>query len=171
MAGNLPSLSNLTSSELELAKEFSYGIVVSLWNPTITDQLVQAALETLQSCQVPSSAIYLERVPGSFELPLAAQWLLNTKMPDALICLGCIIKGETQHDEFIAHAITDGIMQLNLRFDKPVILGVLTVNSMQQANERAGGILGNKGTESILAAIKMLSLQRSLNTAVQSKKT
>ncbi|MFZ1297703.1 MAG: 6,7-dimethyl-8-ribityllumazine synthase, partial [Saprospiraceae bacterium] len=87
------------------------------------------------------------------------------------ICLGCIIKGETQHDEFIAHAITDGIMQLNLRFDKPVILGVLTVNSMQQAEERAGGKLGNKGTESILAAIKMLSLQRSLNTAVQSKKT
>lgn len=171
MAGNLPSLSNLTSSEINLAKIFSYGIVASLWNQEITDQLVQGALETLQSCQVPSSAIYIERVPGSFELPLAAQWLLKTKMPDALICLGCIIKGETQHDEFIAHAITDGIMQLNLHFDKPVILGVLTVNSMQQAKDRAGGILGNKGTESILAAIKMLSLQRSLNATVQSNKT
>ncbi|MFZ1296608.1 MAG: 6,7-dimethyl-8-ribityllumazine synthase, partial [Saprospiraceae bacterium] len=72
MAGNLPSLSNLTSAELKLAKEFSYGIVASLWNPTITDQLVKAAMETLQNCEVPSNAIYLERVPGSFELPLAA---------------------------------------------------------------------------------------------------
>lgn len=171
MAGNLPSLSNLTSSEINLAKGFSYGIVASLWNQEITDQLIQGALETLEYCQVPNGNIYIERVPGSFELPLATQWLLKSKMPDALICLGCIIKGETQHDEFIAHAITEGIMQLNLRFDKPVILGVLTVNSMQQAKDRAGGILGNKGTESIIAAIKMLSLQRSLNTAVQFNKT
>jgi len=170
MAGNLPSLSNLTSTEINLAKNFSYGIVASLWNQTITDQLVNGALEILSSCHVPSEAIFIEKVPGSFELPLAAQWLLKTKKPDALICLGCIIKGETKHDEFIAQAITDGIMQLNLRFDKPVIMGVLTVNTIQQAAERSGGKLGNKGAESILAAIKMLSLQYRLNAVDQSEK-
>lgn len=163
MAGNLPSLSNLTSSEINQAKTYSYGMVASLWNQAITDNLVQGALETLQNCQVPSHAIYLEKVPGSFELPLAAQWLLKTKKPDAVICLGCIVKGETKHDEFIAQAITDGIMKINLEFDKPVIMGVLTVNSIFQAEERSGGKLGNKGSESIIAAIKMLCLQDRLN--------
>jgi 6,7-dimethyl-8-ribityllumazine synthase len=101
-------------------------------------------------------------VPGSFELPAAAKLLIESKKLDAVICLGCVIQGETRHFDFICDAVAIGIMELNIRYTIPVIFGVLTTNDLAQAKDRAGGKHGNKGVEAAVAAVKMILLKRKL---------
>lgn len=156
MAGKLPGHSSLSAEEYKLSKNFSYGIAVALWNPEITKKLSDACLTTFHNCGVPEANLKVRQIPGSFELPLAAKYLIDRDGVDAVICLGCIIKGETEHDHYIAQAIANGMIQLQLETSKPVVFGVLTVHDKQQAMDRSGGKFGNKGEEAAITAIKML---------------
>ena len=133
------------------------GIVVAEWNTEITAALRDGCLQTLQDYGVKPKRIHQVSVPGSFELPFAAQQLIQQGM-DAVICLGCIIQGETRHFDFIAQSCAQGIMKVGLDNNTPVIFGVLTTQNMQQALDRAGGAHGNKGVEAALTCIKMLAL-------------
>jgi 6,7-dimethyl-8-ribityllumazine synthase len=133
------------------------GIVVSQWHNDITHALLNGALLYLKAHHIAAKNITIDFVPGSFELPLAAQWQLEKGL-DASICLGCVIKGETMHFDFICNAVASGIKDLNLKFSKPVIFGVLTPNTLKQAQQRAGGKYGNKGHEAAEAALQMLIL-------------
>lgn len=133
-----------------------FALVVSEWNDEITDSLYNGALETLLKHGAKKDNIFRKNVPGSFELPLGAQWLAKIEEIDAVICLGCVIQGETRHFDFICDAVANGITQVGLKYDKPVIFGVLTPDNHQQAMDRAGGKHGNKGDEAAITAIKML---------------
>ena len=152
-----PSLVNLPDGS-----SFKIGIVVSEWNADITNALLEGAKETLLKAGVLEDNIEVLYVPGSFELPWGARQIMKPGKRDAVICLGCIIQGETKHDEYIASAVASGIMQLGLMSGIPVIFGVLTTNTEEQAKDRAGGKHGNKGTECAVAAIKMAALKRSV---------
>ncbi|MBO7464322.1 MAG: 6,7-dimethyl-8-ribityllumazine synthase [Bacteroidales bacterium] len=132
------------------------GVVTSEWNPEITGALRDGCLRTLEEYGV--RTVHCVSVPGSFELPFAAQQLIRKEGMDAVICLGCIIQGETRHFEFIAQACAQGIMQVGLDNNTPVIFGVLTTQDMAQARDRAGGAHGNKGVEAACTCIKMLSM-------------
>ena len=134
---------------------FKIGIVVSEWNADITNALLSGAKETLLKAGVSEDHIEVLYVPGSFELPWGARQIMKPGKKDAVICLGCIIQGETKHDEYIAAAVASGIMQLGLMSGIPVIFGVLTTNTEEQAKERAGGKHGNKGSEAAVAALQM----------------
>lgn len=138
------------------------AIVVSEWNPEITESLFNAAFETLMANGCKEKNIFRVNVPGSFELPAGAQFVAESKKPDAVICLGCVIQGETRHFEFICHAVANGLIQLSLKYNKPFIFGVLTPNNMEQAKARAGGKHGNKGVEAAITALKMVALGRAL---------
>jgi 6,7-dimethyl-8-ribityllumazine synthase len=142
------------------ASEMRFGIVVSDWNKEITWSLLDGAVKTLIKHGVTDKNIVVKHVPGSFELTLGAQFLAEYDDLDAVICLGCVIRGETLHFEYICQGVTHGITQLNLEYNLPFIFGVLTTNTQQQAADRAGGKLGNKGDEAAVTAIKMASLQR-----------
>ena len=152
------NLSEFKPFEFSSAKNTRIGIVVSEWNDRITDSLLKGAKECLLDHGVPECNILVERVPGSFELPLGAKWMLEKSNVDAVICIGCIIQGETRHFDFIAQAVADGIMNVGLEFSKPVIFSVLTCNNMEQAEDRAGGKHGNKGVEGAVSALKMLDI-------------
>jgi len=143
-------------------KDMTIGIVVSEWNPDITKALLKGALNILKKNGVLEKNIIVKYVPGSFELPLGAQLLEEAHHPDAIICLGCVIKGETSHYDYICSSVSNGIMQLNLKFSKPFIFGVLTCNTNQQATDRAGGIMGNKGEEAAHTAIAMVLLKKEI---------
>ena len=145
-----PSLVNLPDGS-----SFKIGIVVSEWNADITNALLEGAKETLLKAGVLEDNIEVLYVPGSFELPWGARQIMKPGKRDAVICLGCIIQGETKHDEYIASAVASGIMQLGLMSGIPVIFGVLTTNTEEQAKERAGGKHGNKGSEAAVAALQM----------------
>jgi 6,7-dimethyl-8-ribityllumazine synthase len=136
------------------------AIVSSAWNSEITAELVSACERTLLQYGVKKRNLLKIEVPGSFELPGAASLIIKKKKPDAVICLGCILQGETRHFEFISQAVANGIMQLSIQSRVPVIFGVLTVNSVQQARERTGGVHGHKGEEAAQAALQMISLYR-----------
>lgn len=142
--------------------KFHIGIVVSEWNSVITSALHLACIETLKACGVISENIKSISVPGSYELPLGAKMLAGSEKLDAVICLGCVIKGETKHDEYISNAVANGLMQLSLVSGKPVIFGVLTPNDMQQAIDRAGGVHGNKGVEAAQTALQMIEISKNL---------
>lgn len=135
------------------------GIVVSEWNENITGNLLQGALETLQKHGVKSENIKVIYVPGSFELPLGAQKLISKKNIHAVIAIGSVIQGETKHFDFVCNAVAQGIKDVNLKYDKPVIFCVLTDDTMQQAIDRSGGKYGNKGSDCALAALKMCLLE------------
>ncbi len=134
------------------------GIVVAEWNTEITSALLEGCMQTLLEHGVKPQRIHQVWVPGSFELPFAAQQLIQQGM-DAVICLGCIIQGETRHFDFIAQSCAQGIMKVGLDNNTPVVFGVLTTQNMQQALDRAGGAHGNKGVEAAHTCIKMLALQ------------
>jgi 6,7-dimethyl-8-ribityllumazine synthase len=146
--------------EIRLKKpgKLKIGIVVANWHTNITHAMLSGALTVLSENGLKAENTTIDFVPGSFELVLGAQWQLEQKN-DAVICLGCVIKGETMHFDFICHAVANGIKDLNLKFSKPVIFGVLTPNDMKQAEERAGGKHGNKGTDAAVAALQMMSLK------------
>jgi 6,7-dimethyl-8-ribityllumazine synthase len=141
------------------AKDMIFGIVVSEWNFPITGALLEGCKKTLLDHGANPDNILVTYVPGSFELPLGAKWALEKNKLDAVICLGCVIQGETRHFDFICEAVAQGIMNLNLEWGKPVVFGVLTPENMQQAIDRAGGKHGNKGDEAAVTAIKMSRLR------------
>lgn len=142
-------------------ESYKIGIAVAEWNDQITGALAEGAKLALKDAGIPENQIWIHPVAGSYELPLASAYLLDAGC-DAVIAIGCLIKGDTPHFEYISEAVTQGIMRLNLDTRKPVIFGVLTTLTLQQALERAGGSLGNKGYEAAVAALKMLQLKATL---------
>lgn len=158
MASAINNLSDYNIDEIPNSSNLKFGIVVSSYNEQITFALRDACVETLLKHGTKENEIVLEYVPGAFELPVAAKYLAKNNSVDGVIILGCVIKGGTDHDKYINHAVAQGIMQLNLQFDIPFIFGLLTPNTEQQAKDRAGGKHGNKGVEAAVAAIKMAHL-------------
>jgi 6,7-dimethyl-8-ribityllumazine synthase len=140
-----------------------FAIIVSEWNDAVTGSLFEGAFNTLIQSGVKKEYIFRRDVPGSFELSLGAQLSASQDDIDAVICLGCVIRGETSHYEYICQSVAQGLKDVALKFNKPVIFGVLTTDNMQQALDRAGGKYGNKGEESAMAAIKMLRLIKESN--------
>jgi 6,7-dimethyl-8-ribityllumazine synthase len=154
MATNLKPVYN----QIPSARDMSFGIVVSEWNPAITEALREACYDSLISNGAHPKNIHIKHVPGSFELTLGAQFFAEYTDVDAVICLGCIIQGETPHFKYICKSVTYGLTELNMQYNMPFIFGVLTTNNYEQARERAGGKLGNKGTDAAITAIKMIAL-------------
>lgn len=144
------------------ASDMRFGIVVSDWNMEVTWALLNGAVNTLKNHGAEEKNIVVKHVPGSFELTLGAQFLAEYDDLDAIICLGCVIQGETPHFTYICQGVTQGITQLNMEYNIPFIFGVLTTNDQQQAVDRSGGKLGNKGDEAAVTAIKMAALQRDI---------
>lgn len=162
MSSKKKNLSDVALTPSTEVKESRIAIIVSKWNEEITGALAEGCVKTLKQSGVKGKNITVIDVPGSFELPSAAKMMVENKKVDAVICLGCIIKGETRHDEYIAQAVAKGIMDLNLRYNIPFIFGVLTCDTMEQAQDRAGGKLGNKGVEAAATAIEMIAVRNSL---------
>lgn len=144
------------------AGKMRFGIVVSDWNNDVTWSMLNGAVKTLKKHGAEEKNIIVKHVPGSFELTIGAQFLAEYVDPDVVICLGCVIQGETPHFTYICQGVTHGITQLNLDYNIPFIFGVLTTHTHKQAVERAGGIHGNKGDEAAVTAIKMAALLREL---------
>jgi len=153
------NLSVYDKNSIPDAKNFRFGIVVSEWNDTITEALCFGAITGFLENEVPSEHIIRWNVPGSFELIYGAKKMLQTQNVDAVIAIGCVIQGETKHFDFVCEAVSQGIKDLNIKNDVPVIFCVLTDNTMQQSMDRSGGKHGNKGTEAAIAAIKMAYLK------------
>ncbi len=164
MASAQHNLSHYDPHNIPNAESFRFGIVVSTYNDSITSPLLDGCLETLKTHGAADTHISVVYVPGAFELTGAADQLLRQGRVDAVICLGCVIKGDTDHDKYINHAVAQGITQLNIQYGKPVIFGLLTPNTYQQAADRAGGQHGNKGVEAAIAAIQMVALYHSLQS-------
>ena len=156
------NLSEYNSSSVPDAGNMRFGIVVSDWNHEVTSALLEGTTQTLKKHGATDKNIIIRHVPGSFELTIGAQFLAEYEDLDAVICLGCVIQGETPHFTFICQGVTQGITQLNLEYNIPFIFGVLTTFNLEQAMERAGGKHGNKGDEAAVAAIKMAALQHEL---------
>ncbi len=157
MASSSKSLSDYTKEGLTDVSTKRFVIIVSEWNDTVTESLYAGALGTLLANGAVRENIVRKDVPGSFELTLAAQWMAQKEEVDAVICLGCVIQGETKHFDFICQAVAHGLTEVGLKYNKPVIFGVLTPNNQKQALDRAGGKHGNKGDEAAYTALKMLS--------------
>ncbi|MDP4205698.1 MAG: 6,7-dimethyl-8-ribityllumazine synthase [Bacteroidota bacterium] len=155
-------LSAYDMNSVPSAADMKFGIVVSEWNNEITFALAKGAVDTLKKHGATDENIHLHHVPGSFELTLGAQFIAEYKDVDAVICLGCVIQGETRHFDFICQGVTQGITQLNMNYNIPFIFGLLTTDNQQQAIDRSGGKLGNKGDEAAVTAIKMVALHNSL---------
>ena len=153
------NLSQFSKEEVPNAKGLRFGIVVSEWNENITNNLYNGAYDTLIKCGSNASDISRYDVPGSYELVFGAKIAAKSKV-DAIICLGSVIKGETKHFDFVCNAVAIGIKDLNLALDIPVVFGVLTDNTIQQAENRSGGKHGNKGVEAAITAIKMAVLNQ-----------
>jgi 6,7-dimethyl-8-ribityllumazine synthase len=163
MASKKNNLSQYDPEKVPSARKMKFGIVVSDWNPLITHAMLDAALATLLRHGAKEENIQIKHVPGSFELTLGALLIAENEEVDAIICLGCVIQGETRHFDFICQSVTQGITQLNLNYKIPVSFGVLTTLNEDQAKERAGGKHGNKGDEAAITAIKMVALKRDLD--------
>ena len=151
---------NLSEYNLEVipnSKGMRFAIIVSEWNNHITDNLFKGAEKTLIKCGVKENDIVRIDVPGSFELVYGAK-IASKYNYDAIICLGSVIKGETDHFHYVCNAVSSGIKDLNINLDIPVIFGVLTDNTEEQAINRSGGKHGNKGVEAAITAIKMAHL-------------
>ncbi len=149
-------------SPLPSAAELSFGIVVAEWNPEVTNALAEGAINTLREAGCPEGNIIVKHVPGTFELPLGAQYFAEYTSVDAIIVLGCVIQGDTPHFDYVCSGVTQGVTQLQLQWNIPIAFGVLTVLNTQQALDRCGGCLGNKGDEAAATALKMAHLQRSM---------
>ena len=146
----------------DLTPDDRFAIVVARWNESITSKLLEGAVRALVDNGVADDAIYVAWVPGSFEIPLVAQRLADSGAYSAVLCLGAVIRGETSHDLHINRAVSLAISQIALTANVPVLFGVLTCETMEQAIERAGGKAGNKGAECAEAAIHMVGLLRNL---------
>ncbi|MCW5912015.1 MAG: 6,7-dimethyl-8-ribityllumazine synthase [Cyclobacteriaceae bacterium] len=153
MAGILKSVS--AKSKINLTKK-KFAIVVAEWNEDITEALYDGACQALRQLGVKQQNIVRKNVPGTFELTLGALRMAERKEIDAVICIGCVIQGDTPHFDYICQGVTHGITEVNIKTKKPVVFGVLTTLNKKQALERAGGKLGNKGEEAAVTAVKML---------------
>lgn len=155
MASSIKNLSDFSHITVANANPFKFGIVVAQWNAEITGALLNGAISGLEKHGAQEENIKIIEVPGSFELITGADILLRDDSFDAIICLGCVIQGETRHFDFICDAVAYGISNVALKYNKPVIFGVLTTDNQQQALDRAGGKHGNKGEEAAITAIQM----------------
>ena len=150
-------LSNYDRASVPSGEGRRVGLIVAEWNEPITEALAQGAVDTLLQHGVSKENIVVEHVPGSFELTSGADFMLASNLcVDAVICIGCVIQGETRHFDFICQAVSQGLTNVALKYDKPVIFSVLTTNNMTQAEARAGGVHGNKGVEGAVTALKMM---------------
>ena len=163
MATAIKNPSDFSNVEIPSAAPYRFGIVTAQWNAGITRPLFEAAYAFLIKYGALPENILPIAVPGSFELTSGADILLTQHEFDAVICLGCVIQGETKHFDFICNAVAGGITQVSIKHNKPVIFGVLTTDNLQQAKDRAGGVHGNKGEEAAASAILMASLQKGDN--------
>lgn len=154
------NLSEYDKNTIPNAKDFRFGIVVSEWNENITSGLYKGAVEALLENGVPQDNIISWDVPGSFELVYGSKRMIDTQNVDAVIAIGSVIQGETKHFDFVCEGVAQGIKDLNVLTDVPVVFCVLTDNTMQQAIDRSGGKHGNKGTEAAIVAIKMANLRK-----------
>ncbi len=155
------NLSAYDKTTIPNAKDFRFGIVVSEWNSEITEGLFQGAFDALKDCGAISDNIVRWNVPGSFELVYGCKRMMQCyDMLDAVIAVGTVIQGETKHFDFVCQGVTQGVVDLNIKGDIPVIFCVLTDNTIEQSRARSGGKLGNKGTEAAITAIKMAQLRK-----------
>ena len=152
------NLSVFTTDGLPDITNKKFVIVVAEWNSEVTEALFQGAYKTLVDHGAQTQNILRANVPGSFELSFGSQVYAQKADVDAVIAIGCVIQGETKHNDYINNAVAHGLTDVALKYNKPVIFGVLTPNTLQQALDRAGGIHGNKGDEAAITAIKMLGL-------------
>nr|WKN37805.1 6,7-dimethyl-8-ribityllumazine synthase [Tunicatimonas sp. TK19036] len=159
MATTNQNLSEHSTDHLPDISQRRFSIVTAEWNPEITQPLLEGAISTLLKHGAQQEFIQSKAVPGTFELTLGAQWEASRQNVDAVICLGCVIQGETPHFDYICQSVAQGIKDVALKYNKPVIFGVLTTLNLQQAKDRAGGKHGNKGDEAALTAIKMLGFK------------
>lgn len=155
MSTTLHHLSDYDASKVPDASNMCIGIVVSEWNPEITGALLDGAVSTLEKHGTLPENIHVKTVPGSYELVYGAHQMVLNGGYDAVIILGCVIRGETPHFNYICQGVTNGIATLNSKSEIPIIFGLLTTNDLQQAKDRSGGKLGNKGDECAVVAIKM----------------
>jgi 6,7-dimethyl-8-ribityllumazine synthase len=156
MATSLKNLSDYSQTNMVDVSAKKFAIVVAEWNAEVTEALFTGAYQTLLKEGAIEENIIRKNVPGSFELTLGAQWMAQYGDIDAVICLGCVIQGETRHFDFICNAVAYGLTEVGIKYNKPVIFGVLTPDNQEQAVDRAGGKHGNKGDEAAITAIKML---------------
>lgn len=163
MATAYHNLSDYDADSVPSAEEMKFGIVVSQWNNQITDALLNGTVATLTKHGAKADNIVVATVPGSFELIFGANQMLANGDLDAVIILGCVIKGDTPHFDYVCMGVTQGIAALNTTSAIPVVYGLITTNTMEQATDRAGGKLGNKGDECAITAIKMVDFSWSLN--------
>ena len=163
MATALKNLSDYNKDSIPNGADYKIGIVVSEWNHNITGNLLNGAQETLIENGVLTGNIIVKYIPGTFELPTAAQFLAHYTDVDGIITIGSVIQGETKHFDFVCEAAAQGVKDVALKHNLPVIFCVLTDNTMQQAIDRSGGKHGNKGVEAAVACLKMIEFQQSLN--------
>jgi 6,7-dimethyl-8-ribityllumazine synthase len=157
MATAYQNLSYYDFDSVPDASGMTVGIVVAEWNKAITEKLLQGASDTLERHKVKPENIIVKRVPGSFELTYGAKRIAESTSVNAVIVLGCVVRGDTPHFDYVCSGVTQGITELNLMYDIPFIFGLLTTDTMQQAEDRAGGKYGNKGDEAAVTAIKMIN--------------
>jgi 6,7-dimethyl-8-ribityllumazine synthase len=155
------------SAPLPPADDMKFGIVVSEWNREVTEALLSGAVRTLRGAGCAEHNILIKYVPGTFELPLGAQFFAQYTDVDAVIALGCVVQGETRHFDYICSGATQGIVQLQIAWNMPIAFGVLTTNDMQQALDRAGGAHGNKGDEAAATVINMVKLQNEMEISAE----
>lgn len=162
MATAYHNLSDYDFNSVPNAENMRFGIVVSEWNNNITGPLLEGAISTLKKHGAKDKNILVQTVPGSFELTFGSAQMIKSGKVDAVIAIGCVVRGDTPHFDYVCAGTTQGIAQLNAEGDIPVIYGLITTNTMQQAEDRAGGRLGNKGDECAITAIKMLDFKEKL---------
>ncbi len=162
MATKNNNLSAFDPKKVPSGRGKKIGVVISEWNAEITEGLKEGAIEVLLECGTYPRDILTEYVPGTFELPLGAQFLLESKGVDAVIAIGCVVRGETAHFDYVCQGATQGIQEVGLHYNKPVMFCVLTDDTIEQSRARSGGKYGNKGTEAAVGALKMLSLKDAL---------
>ncbi|MDU1892696.1 MAG: 6,7-dimethyl-8-ribityllumazine synthase [Dysgonomonas sp.] len=160
MATAYHNLSSYDPNKVPNGADMRIGIVVSEWNDNVTNALLDGAYKTLVKHGVKEENIIVDFVPGSFELIFGSKHLVENKELDAVIALGCVVRGDTPHFDFVCDGVTQGIADMNIRYDIPFIFGLLTTDNMQQAEERAGGRYGNKGDEGAITALKMVDFYR-----------
>jgi 6,7-dimethyl-8-ribityllumazine synthase len=163
MATALRNLSDYIQEEVPNGAGFKIGIVVSEWNDSITLNLLEGARSALKDNGVHEEDILVHFVPGAFELPLGAQFMCEYANIDGAIAIGVVIQGETRHFDFVCDGATQGIKDVNLKYNVPVAFCLLTDNTLQQSIDRSGGIHGNKGIECAIACLKMVALKKSLS--------
>jgi 6,7-dimethyl-8-ribityllumazine synthase len=145
-------------------RRLKIGVVVSRFNEKVTDKLLQGALEGLEACGVSQRNVDVVSVPGAFEIPGAAKKLIQANKLDAVVCLGAVIKGQTEHSTFVSSAAQQGILQVSLESGVPCTFGVLTTDTVEQAIQRAGGSYGNKGYEAATDAVEMANLYKRIGS-------